>query len=71
MYTHTHSVLWHEIKPEENQPFKYKCLIKVHSCELEFLLSYIRVFEPGSQHNQHVVAAHPTFAYLRSCDYFD
>lgn len=40
--------------PRKNQPFKYRCLIKVRSCELGFLLCYVRAFEPGSHRNQHV-----------------
>jgi hypothetical protein len=35
-----------------NQPFKYRCLIKVHSCELGFLLHYVRALESGDRHNQ-------------------
>ena len=57
--------------PRKNQPFKYRCLIKVRSYELGFPLCYVRAFEPGSHHNQHVAAARPSLAYLRSCDYTD
>lgn len=55
----------------KSQPFKYRCLIKVSSCELGFLLCFIWGLKPGSHHNQHMVAACPSLAYLRSCDYID
>lgn len=49
MYTVCHRV---KLCCKGNQPFKYRCLIKVHSREHEFLLHYVRALEAGYHHNQ-------------------
>lgn len=46
-YTHRVKLCW-----KRNKPFKYRYLIKVHSCELGFLLHYVRALESGYHYNQ-------------------